>query len=56
MSKTQAKNNNGLTFMQVSKRFRDWINSRKVHERQPNHEVCDEIMDICKQKGVLEGK
>jgi hypothetical protein len=39
--------------MQVSKRFRDWINSIKIHERQANHEVCDDIMDICKEKGIL---
>lgn len=55
MTKKNSENN-GSTTIKVSWNFVNWLRSWKIHERQSNEEQCDEIMDICKQKGVFEAK
>jgi hypothetical protein len=56
MTKKEQENNNGSTTIKVSVNFVNWLKSWKVHKNQSNEEQCEIIMDICKQKGVLEGK
>jgi hypothetical protein len=53
MSKNRDNNDE---MMRASPEFLAWLQTIKIHPRQSNREILDDLMQVCKQKGVLEAK